>query len=299
LVNFSKKNFGLCYHISKNFFENIFSKSGNFVKKYYFAKGLMKIIKRILKLIFLLALASVLVAFFNKNKLPIIDDILLLLWQDPVQEETAKESFSIIQDDYTAHREPLYEYEQWGLVVADYDSENWLDVMHEHDPFNTKDICLVWGHNIKSDVYSTMKYKHGEFTCFYRTDDWETYRRFNEDGLANNHLLPASEEIYKAIKNAQIGDQVYLKGQLVGYSISGPLGKTGSRNSSTSRTDRGNGACEVIYTSEFSVIKEGQPLWRLVFQYGIYTVLGSLLILIIIFIIELERSWHKKDKEFV
>jgi len=257
----------------------------------------MTIIKRIIKLIFILALAATVAAFFNKNKLPMPDDILILLWQEPKQTETALEKFSVVDGEYRADIVPLFDYEQWGLVVADYDSENWLDVMHEHDPFNTKDICLVWGPNIKSDVYLAMDYRHGEFTCFYRSEDWETFRKFNEDGLANDHLLPANKEIYKTIKNAQIGDQVHLKGQLVGYKISGPLGTTGSRNSSVSRTDRGNGACEVVYTSEFEVIKAGQPLWRMVYKYGIYIAFVSLILLVLVFIIELERNWGRQDEE--
>ena len=47
---------------------------------------------------------------------------------------------------------PLYEYEIKGLVVAEYDSDDWLDRTHEKDTGQTKDLCLVVGRNSRKWV---------------------------------------------------------------------------------------------------------------------------------------------------
>jgi hypothetical protein len=86
---------------------------------------------------------------------------------------------------------------------------------------------------------------------------------FTENCLSNNHLLPADEFIAAAVKRARKGDQVRLKGWLVSYGIKDtPY----SRGSSTVRNDRGNGACEVVYVTEFEILREANPVWRRLHQ---------------------------------
>jgi hypothetical protein len=39
-----------------------------------------------------------------------------------------------------------------------------------------------------------------------------------------------------------------------------------SRGSSTVRTDRGNGACEVVYVTEFEILREANAAWRTLYK---------------------------------
>lgn len=257
----------------------------------------MSIVAKIIKTILVLALVALTISFFKKNDLPWSAKILPELVQEPQQQATTAEPFTIEQDSYVAEVKPLYTYELYGLIVADYDSENWFDYFHKYDPFNTKDICVIWGDNLENSLYHKVKFKHGEFTCFYHTEDWETYQQFNHDQLSNNHLVPASQEIYQKIKTAQVSDQIFLKGYLTDNQIRGPDGLASRRSSSIIRTDQGNGACEVIYVTDFQVIKSGNPFYALAYKISLYTILVGLSLLAILFLVEVQIGWWRKPKD--
>ncbi|MBN2265736.1 MAG: hypothetical protein JW775_07985 [Candidatus Aminicenantes bacterium] len=128
-----------------------------------------------------------------------------------------------------------------------------------NDYLNTKDICVIWGENVESGVYERMRFRNRDFTCFYRYPDRETGRLFTENCLSNNHLLPADTFVAGAVLKARKGDQVRFKGWLVSYGIKdAPY----ARRSSTVRNDRGNGACEVVYVTEFEILRRANPVWR-------------------------------------
>jgi hypothetical protein len=204
------------------------------------------------------------VSFTQVKKLPGPEKILPELSREPVQKETQLEPFEVEKGGMSYRVEPKYGYELWGLVVADYDSENWIDFSHENDPWNTKDICVVWGENATSGVYERLKFSHGEFTCFAKPKKWDDrglVKDFHPEELANNHLLPKDGEIYRKMKGAQVGDEVYFRGYLVNYEVETAEGKM-KRGTSTTRDDQGNGACEVVFAQEFKVLREGNPEWR-------------------------------------
>ena len=75
---------------------------------------------------------------------------------------------------------------------------------------------------------------------------------------ANMHLIPANDEIESKIKSAKKGNLVKFKGFLVKVT-----GENDWRwQSSLSRTDTGDGACEVIYVEEFEIITKEEVLAR-------------------------------------
>jgi hypothetical protein len=47
-----------------------------------------------------------------------------------------------------------------------------------------------------------------------------------------------------------------------------------ARRSSTVRNDRGNGACEVVYVTEFEVLREANASWR-----SLHKLSGALVVL--------------------
>lgn len=215
---------------------------------------------------------------------------------EPVQTDTQLKPIFVEKRGYKAEIVPLFKYEISGIVVEEYDSEVWHDVMHKKfDPFNTKDLCLVWGDNTENDLYRRFDYKHGEFTCYYQTKDMEAYKEFNNTQLSNNHLIPANDKIYKKIKNTSISDQVRIKGYLVENNITSPEGLTGQRGTSISRNDTGNGACEQIYVEEYEIIKKGNLFFALMYNYSIYIVVASLILLILVFVYELRHDWKRSS----
>ena len=67
----------------------------------------------------------------------------------------------------------------------------------------------------------------------------------------NLHIIPATSAIASRCKSLRIGTLIHLRGELVeatGRDI-------GTWRSSLSRTDDGNGACELVWVEEFSPLK--------------------------------------------
>mgnify|MGYP006877896064 FL=1 len=208
------------------------------------------------------AVAAFAVSFFMRGRLPDRSLILDELLKAPVQTaDGLPEPFEVARKGYTYAVTPLFGYELWGLVVSYHHSASFVDISHKqwNDYLNTKDVCVIWGRNVETGVYERMRFRNRDFTCFYRYPDREARDLFTESCLSNNHLLPADPFVAEAVLRAREGDQVRLKGWLVKYGIKGaPY----ARGSSTVRTDRGNGACEVVYVTEFEILRKGNVFWR-------------------------------------
>jgi len=245
----------------------------------------MSVLKKLIKIILLIGVILLLVSYFKKNDLPQREQILSSLYQEPSQIEIGMEPFQIEKGEFTYQITPKYSYELYGLVVACYDSENWLDVFHKEDPLNTRDICVIWGDNLKTDVYQKMKFKHGEFTCYWEFKqkiDSSWYSKFNSSQGSNSHFLPKDDEIYKTTKEVAVGDQIYFKGYLVDYSVESSDGGVRTRNTSITRTDVGNGACEVVYVIDFQILKKGNSVYSLINRVSKYSIIVCLILLLIL-----------------
>ncbi len=71
----------------------------------------------------------------------------------------------------------------------------------------------------------------------------------------NVHIIPATREIASRCKSLRAGELVHLNGDLVeatGHGLS-------PWRSSLSRTDTGNGACELMWVSELSILPAPSP----------------------------------------
>ena len=238
--------------------------------------------RRLARVLLPAAALAFVVSLFMRDRLPGKNLILEPLLQDPVQSDTGvPEPFEVTRKnvDYTVT--PLYGYELWGMIVSYHHSASFVDVSHRQwkDYINTKDICVIWGKNVVSGVYRKMKFKNRDFTCFYRFPDRETGRIFTENCLSNNHLLPADPLVAEAVMKARKGDQVRFRGWLVSY---GQKGAPFARVSSTVRNDRGNGACEVVYITEFEFLRQANAVWRALFKLSL--VLAGLSLAALIFL---------------
>ena len=69
---------------------------------------------------------------------------------------------------------------------------------------------------------------------------------------ANNHIIPATENVQRALKIIKKRDRVVLEGYLV--NLKGTYkGREVRWNTSLSRTDTGNGSCELFYVSKVRI----------------------------------------------
>ena len=254
-------------------------------------------LKRILQIILLISAILLIASYFLKDQLPEKGEIDEKLFQEPKQEHTDKEPFEKKADGITYNIKPITTYELYGLVVTYHHSNNWWDYYHKewNDFINLKDVCVIWGKNIDSEIYQQMKFESGSWTCYFegKTGASSDLRdKFSYSHLSNNHLLADNKEISDKIMEAEIGDQIHFKGYLVEYSHSDEQFKRGT---STIRTDTGNNACETVYVTDFEIIKKKEDIYREIYKYSKYPLIGSIVLLIIrIFTSPLSR---KKDKK--
>ncbi len=239
---------------------------------------------KFLKTILLISFIILIAAYFKKDGFPDKSDILDDIYTSPLQTKVHMDAFDIEVEDMVYTIQPLYNYELFGMIVSQHYCGTWWDVYHHDlwkDFINIKDLCVVWGENIETEVYKDMEFSSNSWTCNYRWPNAGVKSRFCKTCLSNNHILSESKGINNKLMDTEIGDQIYLKGYLAKYSHSN---NAFTRGTSTTRTDTGNGACETIYIEDYEILKRASPLWRTLYKLSKYAVLFSLFLMLIIFI---------------
>ena len=148
---------------------------------------------------------------------------------------------------------PLYSYKIYARIY----SKRFYRVGMDPNPA-PYDLALGWDGLEKEEVFNTIKARQS-----FRWVRWrlkpecicsvsEVYLR-----LANNHIIPANDNILKGLSKLQKKDIVYMEGYLVSFETT-KGGRTVNGVSSTSREDRLGNSCEIVYVT------------RLVSKYGDY-----------------------------
>ncbi|MBF0106315.1 MAG: hypothetical protein HQM16_13435 [Deltaproteobacteria bacterium] len=198
---------------------------------------------------------------FFTEQLPDRNEILKPLYKQPQQQAVEMEAFVREYDGKKYMIRPRFTYELYGLVVSYQDlDKKWFNIYYKDDPYNIKDLCVIWGSNLFRNDFQKVSYKSGTWTCYFRWD--EQNLTFTESELSNNHILPQDQTVSEVLKYARKGDQVHFKGYLVDYSVIGAGG--GVRKSSITRNDTGDGACEVVYVAKFEILKTHNKVWRFI-----------------------------------
>ena len=116
------------------------------------------------------------------------------------------------------------------------------------------DVALGWGPMSDQTVLDRLHVSQGNRFFFY---EWRDSPPIPEKQIichsSNNHLIAANPSIARVISDLYPGEIVTMKGYLV--NISKPNGFYW--NTSLSRTDTGNGACEVFYVEGIEAVKPG------------------------------------------
>jgi len=246
-----------------------------------FVSGAAGTKSKLFRLGFLAFLLLWVLALIFDDRLPPPREIFSQLYLEPVQAgDGFPAPFSVTTKKVTYTVTPLFRYELSGLVVSQHRSDSLLDISHRrwNDFLNIKDLCLVWGRNIRSGVYREMKFWNRDFTCMCEFPDQETALLFSASHLSNNHILCADEKLSRRILSVRPGDQIHFKGYLVSYSQ--PANQF-RRGTSTVRDDTGDGACETVYVTEFRILKRANPVWR---AFKPLALLGALAFLVALFL---------------
>jgi hypothetical protein len=197
---------------------------------------------------------------------------------EPLQAVTDQRVFTAIIKGYTYTITPRATYAISGLVVSQHRGDALFNMYHKADPGNVEDVCVVWGEAIANGSYRKVTYESGEFTCYY---SWSGILSppFNPEKMANNHLIPANDTVAHQIRGIRPGDQIRMNGLLVDYRVSSGGRDVFTRQTSLTRKDTGNGACEIVYVTDMHVIRPGSHLEADAAAYAWYTSLALLVAL--------------------
>lgn len=115
------------------------------------------------------------------------------------------------------------------------------------------DVALGWGPMSDQGVLDQLEITQGNRFFFYQ---WREQPPLPLPEIishaANNHVIAANSEVAAAVRRLRAGQFVQMRGHLV--NVTRPDGF--HWNSSLTRTDNGNGACEVFYVEAISVSDE-------------------------------------------
>ncbi len=216
--------------------------------------------------------AVLVIAFVNRNDLPASIDYVDAILDEPLQTETGKQPFDVTYRDNAYHIEPEFEYDLTGMVVS-FRHHDGKSRMHSraNDHLNMLDVCVVWGDNTANPRLDRIDFWNGIFTCQFRTRDSKAWDAFDIYQISNNHLLSDRPRIRDAVHDIRIGDQIRVRGYLATYS-----NDEGSRGTSTTRLDTGNGACETIYVERFEILRPATSYWRIAMWLALGGLLASL-----------------------
>jgi hypothetical protein len=185
----------------------------------------------------------------NRPKLTGVESDEIDTSQDPIQ-ASYKSDEPIIKEIKDGHftMTPVAEYKISGMVVGkETYSFGW------DGEISPVDLAIVWGKLAESEYDRYITYSQSNRWYFYQYKPGSPIdNSFVISHSANNHIIPANENIHEAVKVIGKKDIVVLEGFLV--NIKGTYqGQPVTWNTSLSRKDTGNGSCELFYVSKVRI----------------------------------------------
>ena len=225
----------------------------------------------------LASLLAAAIAWWMQDELPQAGRLREDLFSEPVQRKVSKPPFDTRVDGVDYRIQPRYSYDLRGLVVSLHDSDTWWDYAHKawNDHLNLADFCVVWGETARRGAYRGISFSNTQWECHWGTTSSEAWQAFNQTEVANNHMVTDDPAVAKALRAVRIGDQVRVTGYLVDYTTFRDGRPAGTRVSSETRTDTGNGACEVLYVESLELLDSAGRRWRLALKIALAALAAS------------------------
>jgi hypothetical protein len=210
---------------------------------------------RLVRWTLLATLVLLAVSWRYKGRLVEPEHIESALLRPPVQESTSRAAFDFDYKGQSCRVRPVASYELAGLVVSHNDIESFADIYHDSSSVDTKDLCVVWGSNLRTGSYRPVDFSSGPFTCYFSIPGGTD---FDLSEAGNNHLITDDAAVRETIARIRVGDQVRLRGLLVDYQMSD--WREFWRETSTRRKDSD---CEVVFVEQIEILRAGNPGWYL------------------------------------
>jgi len=167
----------------------------------------------------------------------------------PQQEELTEPDVMIVtkgNSSFTLHPKAYYRV---GAVVRSKRAYR-SDAMSKISPY---DLALVWGVLADKHFYQQVKISQGGRRYFFKPKrnsqlslDWVYLNS------SNHHLIPANDNIKRALRKVKKNDVIELEGYLVNVHAV-IKSRTHTWNTSLTRDDRGDGSCEIMYVRQVKI----------------------------------------------
>jgi len=135
------------------------------------------------------------------------------------------------------------EYDIRGVVKGKRKYSDYPSQVSEYD------LILAWGNLNREEYDQYVNYSQSGRWYFYTYEQGMVDESFIARNSANVHLIPQTDEVRKEIRKIRENDYIRIKGYLVDVHF-----ENGAWETSMTRGDTGNGACEIIYASEIHII---------------------------------------------
>jgi hypothetical protein len=140
--------------------------------------------------------------------------------------------------------------------ITGYAVETSRQLLDEWDFVVPMDVALVWGPVADPGVLAHLKFHLSRryVSWWYDGALPAATQVALPTHIANNHLIPASDEVASELSRIRTGDLVTLRGRLVDLEIRDAEGRERWRaRTSLTRDDVGSGACEQIWVESAEV----------------------------------------------
>jgi hypothetical protein len=114
--------------------------------------------------------------------------------------------------------------------------------------FSPVDLALAWGELSSKEMLKKVKFSQSNRWYFYEYKDFPLGKEYIASHSSNHHIVPANKNLKKAVKKIKKGDKIIIQGYLVSI-----IGINYQWNSSLTRNDTGNGACELVYVENLVI----------------------------------------------
>jgi len=183
--------------------------------------------------------------FFSESSVELKPGI--KVFKQPLQTSPSIEIFKFTREGKTYIIEPIKDYNITAKILSIRSYKGKKD--GELSPI---DLSLGWDMMSNQMVVNTIEiWQSGRWYRYKTTENSMASLKEINKNSSNTHIIPDNEEIMSKIENMKKGQIINLKGYLVKVDM--PNG--GIWNSSTRRNDSGNGACELMYVEEVSIIE--------------------------------------------
>ena len=206
------------------------------------------IILSVCALLVVVSVAALLLWFNQAESSRAVQDDPINFSRDPIQDSSVREALPVLHfGKRMVVMSAKAKYTIDGQLVSK--KRYTHGYMNELSPY---DFALTWGDMPK--YLNQIKFSQTSRFCQYKLKKNATVDpKYMQNHTSNNHLIPASKNIKKAMRKARKGDLIRIEGHLVHVETSKAGRMISSWNSSVTRKDTGDGACEIIYVTRLRI----------------------------------------------